>query len=277
MAKAFSVLSWNVEHFGAAKSGSRPKKDVAPIVELIADQDADVIAISEVVGKVAYQPMVDALPNHFFFITEGPQMQEILVGVRNTFPCFFTQQVEFKSKQTTLRPGALATIQVDGEPYPLLFLHLKSMPDPRGFGLRDDMGDKAISFRKHLDRAAGESGRANYIFLGDLNTMGLNLTYSDNDLTGPEEVKRLGKKVSRAQMTLLDKDEPATYWPGSRSSYPVGNLDHVVAANHLQFKDFGGSPIKVIGWPQEATPEAMDAWSKKYSDHAMLYFEVQKV
>lgn len=277
MAKAFSVLSWNVEHFGAASGSSKPKKDVEPIIDLIAAQNADVVAISEVVGKYVYSPMVKALPNHFFFITEGPQSQEILVGVRKTLPCFFTQQVEFKAKQSTLRPGALVTLQVDGEPYPLLFLHLKSMPDPMGFGLRDYMVDKAVGFRKFLDKAAGGVGKANYIFMGDLNTMGLNLTYSDQDLSGPEEVYRLGRKAGRAKMDIMAKNEPATYWPGSTSNYPVANLDHVVAAEHLQFKDFGGSPIKVIGWPQESTPAKKDAWAKKFSDHAMLYFEVQKV
>ena len=76
---------------------------------------------------------------------------------------------------------------------------------------------------------------------------------------------------------VLEKDEPATYWPGSTSKYPEGNLDHVVAAEHLQFKNFGGSPVKVIGWPQENTPDAKDDWTDTYSDHAMLYFEVQKV
>ena len=54
------------------------------------------------------------------------------------------------------------------------------------------------------------------------------------------------------------------------------DLDHVVAADHVQFKSFGGKPVDVRGWPEKTTDVQKDAWAKKYSDHAMLYFEVQK-
>ena len=36
MAKAFSVLSWNVEHFGASAPNKPPKKPVGPIIDLVA-------------------------------------------------------------------------------------------------------------------------------------------------------------------------------------------------------------------------------------------------
>jgi len=55
MAKAFSILSWNVEHFGKKKkSSAQPKKPVGPIIDLIAAQSADVLAIYEVVGQDVY-------------------------------------------------------------------------------------------------------------------------------------------------------------------------------------------------------------------------------
>ena len=53
MTKAFSVASWNVEHFGATnKNNDKPKKPVGPIIDFLAEQDADVVAVYEVVGKV---------------------------------------------------------------------------------------------------------------------------------------------------------------------------------------------------------------------------------
>jgi len=158
-------------------------------------------------------------------------------------------------------------------------LHLKSLRVPKGFGLRDDMTQRAIEFRKVLDRASGGSGTANYIFVGDLNTMGMNLTYSNKDVSGAEEIERLKKRaaISSISMKVLDKNYPDTFWPGSNASFGPGDLDHVVAAKHLQFKSFGGAPIDLRGWPQEPTDEKRDAWAKKYSDHALLYFEVQKV
>ena len=276
MAKAFSVASWNVEHFGAIdKAKRRPKKPVKPIIKFLAAQKADVVAVYEVVGSVVFETIVDEMPDYQFQITEGPQSQEILVGVKKTINSFFTQKLEFKSGQSTLRPGALLTVRVDGKNYPLLFLHLKSLRQPKGFGLRDDMLDRALRFRKKLDKAAG--GQANYIFLGDLNTMGMNLTFSNKDLTGLEEIQRLEKRTKSRDMTILEKTHPNTFWPGSKSSFDPSSLDHVVAADHLQFKPLSGKPVDVRGWPDEPTDAKKDKWTNEFSDHALLFFEVQKV
>jgi hypothetical protein len=283
MAKAFSVASWNVEHFGATNKGhDKPKKPVGPIIDFLAAQKANVVAVYEVVGKIVFDEVVKKMPAYQFHITEGPQTQEILIGVKKTLTSFFTQRTEFKSGEAMLRPGALLTLVVEGQNYPLLFLHLKSLSVPKGFGLRDDMTERTIKFRKVLneaDAAAGGTGRANFIFLGDLNTMGMNLTYSKKDITGREEIERLRKRLAHksVKMSILDKSEDATFWPGTNSKYKPSDLDHVVAADHLEFKKFGGVSVDVRGWVDEPTKAKKDAWTKKFSDHALLYFEVQKV
>jgi hypothetical protein len=276
MAKAFSVLSWNVEHFGAAAANMPPTKPVGPIIDLVVEQNADVVAIYEVEGATVFQEVTTKMPNYSFHITEGPQTQEILVGVRKTLTAFFTQRVEFNSGVTVLRPGALLTITIDQVSYPLLFMHLKSLTDPRGFGLRDDQTERALKFRNVLNNAAAD-GQANYIFLGDLNTMGMNLTFSPKDLSADEEIARLEARCPSRKLVVLEKNAPATYWPGSNSSLPPSNLDHVVAADHLTFRSFDGVPISVRGWPELLDDTDKDAWTAKYSDHAMLFFEVQKV
>ena len=276
MAKAFSVLSWNVEHFGAASADMPPQKPIGPIIDLIAEQDADVMGIYEVESAVVFQQVTTKMPDHSFFITEGPQSQEILVGVRKTLSAFVTQKVEFRSGVSILRPGALLTITIDEVNYCLLFLHLKSLTDPRGFGLRDDQTERALKFRNTLNNASAD-GQANYIFLGDLNTMGMNLTFSVKDLSADEEITRLKARCPSRRLAVLEKSELATFWPGSTSALEPGNLDHVVASDHLTFRDFGGVPVEVRGWPQEPTDAAKDAWAAKFSDHAMLFFEVQKI
>ena len=276
MSKAFSVAWWNVEHFGVRKKKKKKfAKDPRPIIELIANQNADVIAIGEVRSNDVFQLAVEEIPNHQFFITEGPQHQEIMVGIKGTFSAFLTQKTEFKSGQTTLRPGMLVTLVIDRAYYPLLFLHLKSMRDPKGFGLRDDMLTRAFDFRKKLKKAGvQQDGEPNYIFVGDFNTMGMDYRGSDKDITGKRETRELGQAANRRKMSLLGKSRPYTYWS---KKYGSSDLDHVVAANHLRFKDFDGSAVKVIGWPDEATSKEKKEWVKKYSDHALLYFEVQKI
>jgi hypothetical protein len=240
------------------------------------EQNADVVAIYEVEGATVFQEVTTKMPNYSFHITEGPQTQEILVGVRNTLTSFFTQRVEFNSGVTVLRPGALLTVTLDQVNYCLLFLHLKSLTDPRGFGLRDDQTERALKFGNVLNNAAAD-GQANYIFLGDLNTMGMNLTFSPKDLSADEEIARLKARCPSRKLTVLEKSEPATFWPGSSSSLPPSNLDHVVAADHLTFRDFDGMAVSVRGWPQQQTDADKDKWAAKFSDHAMLFFEVQKV
>lgn len=109
--------------------------------------------------------------------------------------------------------------------------------------------------------------------------MGMNLTYSGKDISGAEEIERLEKRLGHRSvaMRIATKNADSTYWPGTNSSYDPGNLDHVVAADHLEFRKFNGSQVDVRGWVCESTDEAKDRWTEQFSDHALLYFEVQKV
>ena len=62
MAKAFSVASWNVEHFGITDARSnKPKRPVKPIIDFLARQRADIVAIYEVRSPTVYGPL---LKNH---------------------------------------------------------------------------------------------------------------------------------------------------------------------------------------------------------------------
>lgn len=82
------------------------------------------------------------------------------------------------------------TLTVAGANYPVLFLHLSSGPDPRGWGLRDDMLERAIEFYRTLKKTAG-AAPANYLFLGDLNTMGLKYYFKINDIGPDIELKNV--------------------------------------------------------------------------------------
>ena len=271
MAKAFSVASWNVEHFKG-----KPER-VTRVVDFLKESDPDVFALYEVEGSEVFQALTTSMPGYNFHITEGLQVQEILVGVKTGITSFFTQKIEFRGGVAPLRPGSLVTIRVKDAYYPLLFLHTKSGSDPRGLGLRDDMLRRACKFRRPLDIASGGVGKANYIFMGDLNTMGMTYTHVRSEDIEPEnELKRLSRFARYRKMHLLDKDEPDTWWNGGKT-YPPANLDQVVAADHLRFTSFGAAPVTVKGWPKMAAEADKLAWINDYSDHAMLYFEVQQV
>ena len=270
MTKAFSVASWNVERFRGD-----PQR-VTRVVNFLNDQNPDVFAIYEVSGKTVFKDMVQLMQSYQFHITEGPQVQEILVGVKNGFTAFFTQRVGFRSGVSLLRPGALLTLHIDGADYSILFLHTKSGNDPRDFGLRDDMFSRSFKLKRVLDDAAGGEGQANFMFLGDLNSMGMYYPYNSS-IGYTTELRRIDGKASRNNMRRLSKDKPHTFWNGSASPTQPSDLDHVVASNQLQFKQWSGRDINIRGWPELSTTAEKDAWIGRYSDHALLFLEVQKV
>ncbi len=269
--KLFSVASWNVEHF---------KKDDARIdriINFLMQQTPDVFALYEVESSVVYDSLVSKIPDYNFHITEGAQTQEILVGARNNFTTFFTQKTEFKSGNTYLRPGALLTVRTDENDYPILFLHTKSSDTPIGLGIRDDMFSRAYSFKKYLDDISQNAGKgnSNFIFLGDLNIMGMDYPYNKT-ITFKQELKKLSDEAVKRKMRVLTKNSSFTWWNGPSSKMKPMSLDQVVASDQLQFTLFNKKEIDVRGWVNEKTDLAKSNWIKNYSDHSLLYFEIVK-
>ncbi|MBI4810621.1 MAG: endonuclease/exonuclease/phosphatase family protein [Ignavibacteriales bacterium] len=265
MAKAFSLASWNVEHFK-----DNPKR-VKKVVGFLNEQNADVFALYEVEGKTVINQLFDQMPGYDFHITEGEQVQEILVGVRSNLTAFFTQRTEFKTGNTYLRPGVLLTVRVDERNFTILFLHTKSSSKPIGLGIRDDMFERAIDFKKTLDKKS--PNKTSFMFLGDLNTMGMQYPFDKN--INPElELKKLDSQAQKASMHRLSKNNP-TWWNGPKSKIKPSDLDHVVASDSLRFKKFDGSEIDVRGWTKCNNDAEKANWIKSYSDHALLYLEVE--
>ena len=63
----------------------------------------------------------------------------------------------------------------------------------------------------------------------------------------------------------------------SVASWNVKYFAHVVAVEHLTFKQFGEKCIDVRRWPQEDTVAKRSAWINAHSDQALPYFEIQMV
>lgn len=274
MPKVFSVASWNVEHF------KDDRTRVGRVIDFLRAQKPDVFGLYEVEGATVFDTLVKTMPEYSFQITEGPETQEILVGVRRTLSAFITQKVEFRSGTTSMRPGQLVTVHKDGVNYALLFLHLASGNDPRGMGLRDDMLLRAFEFRRTLDKASGGRGQARYLFLGDLNTMGMDYPF-DRSIDPAVELRKWDRVAARSTIAMrrLVKTHDASWSNGSASSLPPSNLDHVFASSNLAFRSFrraDGTEAQVAlrGWVDAATAAERDAWIANYSDHSLMYLEL---
>ncbi len=275
---AFTVASWNVEHFGEQRH-DETQQEVSNRIDRVftylrSEIDADVYAIYEVNGASVYEKVKSEFPGYSWDITEGSGSQSILVGYR--VPVFITHRAEFSRGFTgPLRPGVLATVRDGSADFPILFLHLKAAGLPVDFGVRVYQHDKARRLHEALDAAA--AGHANYIIAGDLNSVGLELSYSTADITEAEEVARLTAMYGSRpdNMSLRPKSHPVTFWNGPGSSDPPADLDHVIAARHVEFAaDATGAQVQVLGWPEEITDNDKASWIADFSDHALLKFTV---
>lgn len=268
MAKLLSFLSWNVENF------SNKSARVDRVADAIAAKSPDVFGLFEVKGAAVFDAFTAKMPGYAFTITESESVPEILVGVRNGLSAFVTQKNELQSKTPSLRPGALATITLPGGAYSFLFLHLKSFADPRDWGLRDDMFRHVAKLKRAVDKKVG--GNANFIALGDINTMGMNAPYNDeSDMDGAKELSFVDNRMAAAHTKLrrLSKTHDASWWNGSDNWDPSA-LDHVYASEHLSFTDQNGAEVLVDGWVNETTKANRRRWIEDYSDHCMLYGEI---
>lgn len=281
MPRLFSFASWNVEHFFGKETRF---ENVVTFLNSVGPQDAtnangdsppDIFSVQEVRSSATvFNEFVTRMPSHQFFITVTPKSPlDILVGVSRNFTAFYEQRTELQSGLPSLRPGALVTLPINGENYSLLFLHLKAFDKPVGWGLRDDMIHHIRNLKRSLDGVAGRD--ANLIALGDINNVGLNVTFAENDMTEEEELARYDRVFSARNMSLLPKDRNETLWNGPGSSDPPADADHAFASDHLDIRPGAiGSGLSVRGWPELATDDEKRDWIRDFSDHALIYGEV---
>ena len=276
-----SVLFWNVEHFngkGGMDSNNQEgrKNRVTDVIKLIKKAEVDIFGLSEVESGDVYDRITAEFPNYTFHVTEGRQSQEILIGVRSEFTAFFTQRTEFKRSNPYLRPGALLTLRKGDIHIPILFIHLKSTSSPEGFGLRDAMFDKVMELKRALDKKAemaNAGSSANLIVVGDMNTMGMDYAGQEHDISESEEIKQMTSSFGKLKLKARSKSHRYTFNNGSKSKFKPAELDHVFAAEHLEFvRDSNDAEVEVLGWAKKGSKSEQDEWIERYSDHAPLLF-----
>lgn len=142
MTKAFSVASWNIEHFQDGDPDN-PER-----IGFLAEQRPDVLAVYEAEGKEVWrESSTGCLATRLHH--RGPERTGDPPRVSPDITAFVTQKVEFQSRDHFMRPGALLTVRTESDDYTLLFLQWRAC-DPRGFGLRADMIDRALASNPSL-------------------------------------------------------------------------------------------------------------------------------
>lgn len=277
----FSFLSWNVRHFNGGKSR------LNDVDAFITDLGPDVFGLIEYQGKSSIRElMVDRFPEYDFAVTDSTGNLEAVVGYRRGKfdQVVWTQKRQFNDVKRHLRPGALISLRLDSEFYNLLFLHTDSGTKVTDYKNRQKVFAKVWRLKKALAKRAA-SGNSNLIVLGDLNTMGKGRT-----ITGASEIRKLEKVAKKNGLRMLSKDWEATWsqWGkgprGNRRKLKVSeldgldtsNLDHVIAADEVQFEPSGdsGEDVHVKGWRQLTGANKSDfLWH--LSDHCGLFGKVK--
>lgn len=272
---SFTFLSWNVEHFARDPARTQTVADTIKAAHP-GGKPIDVMGILEIKDVAVVDLMLNHFPNYDFYLTDGPQVQEILIGVRRGVfqQKIFTQKREFKAGNDSLRPGALmAVLENSGQWTQLLYLHTDSGTGAGDFGNRFEMFERVAKMRAALAKQANQADRL--IALGDLNTMGLNYPKrSKVRITGAEEIAEL---ATFTRMTLATKDITAT-WRDANGRIKDSDLDHVLHSPALTLKSLGTDPggastaISSAGWPKLAGQPQSD-FVLTISDHAVLVGE----
>lgn len=155
-----------------------------------------------------------------------------------------------------------------------------------GWGCGTIWVDRAFKFRKALaaqDKASGGNGQISCMFIGDLNSMGLDYPF-DRKITSELELMKWDQTASRSRgnpMRRLPKIHELSWSNGTGSTIPDSNLDHVFATRNLTFKSFArpdgaDAEVKVTGWVDfEDDPPKKDEWISEFSDHSLLYLELE--
>jgi hypothetical protein len=129
-----------------------------------------------------------------------------------------------------------------------------------------------FNLKNAMVKVPESNGNAKFLFMGDLNTMGMNLTYL-NDVKESEEISRLMEQADARDMKLLQKDHPTT-WTNGKGWY--SDLDHVVASTSINFKTWNGKQVKVLSWNQytQGSPK-FNEFVNRISDHCSIYCEIE--
>ena len=276
--KKFSFMFWNVENFyGKAKRTDKVYKHIDCL-------NPDLFCLCEIKDKAALRSLLmERLTDYDFAVTDGAEGIELLTGWRRGFfnQVLFTQRREFKGDSAWLRPGSLATVNYKGNYFNFLFLHTHSGTDSRAYNNRRDMYRKIWKLKKKLDEITN-GGNANFITLGDLNTMGRRADGRSRAISAEEEIKDLQDAAAKVDMRMLSKTHNLTLaWKRRKDEdkYRFSNVDHVLATKSLRFNKVSSNTeqkaeVRVDGWNRLEDPERTK-FIKCISDHCSLYAELK--
>ncbi len=280
----FRVATWNIRFF------PEPSTDVERTGEVLADLDADLIAVQEIADSSALASMLGKVnarldrqagesggrpPRHYRYVLaeSGGHGGQFVGYVYDDNAVLLSDVETLTSLQMTadLRPGLFArvTSKRGGLDFQVIVMHTDS-------GTRDRDYQNRLRFLDSLDveLVGRRAADADVIVLGDLNTMGRLAEDGLGRIGWDEEVANLDRRAGEMGLNRLPNSPSCTEYYRGRGSF----LDHILVSTDMAEAP-SGSVARVFGYCAEADCQSLDQQNMPYdyvhvSDHCPVVIDL---
>ncbi len=283
----FRVASWNIRFF------PEPSTDVDRTAEILADLDADLIAVQEITDADALAALLNQVNAHLteralasdltppryygFVLAESGGHGGLFVGYvydQNAVRLSGVETLTSLQMTPDLRPALLARVTSlrGGLDFQVIVTHTDSGTKIRDYTHRMEFLD---SLAVELERRWEDE--ADFIVLGDLNTMGHAEEEHDRRVSGEEEIAILDRKAWTMGLRRLPSSPSCTEYYLGRGSL----LDHIMVT--LAMREVLPNPVaRVFGYCAAVGCQPVDTDNMPYdyahvSDHCPVVIDLADV
>lgn len=280
----FRVATWNIRFFPDSTT------DVGRTGQVLADLDADLIAVQEIANPIVLRQMLEqvnadlALQAH----ESGRRSPRRYAHVLANSGGHGGQFVGYIYDENAVRlsdPETLTTLQMTSDLRPGLFARVTSKRGGLDFQvivMHTDSGTKDRDYQnrlRFLDALEDELGRryradADVIVLGDLNTMGRAPGDGLPRVRWQEEIEHLDERAREMGLRRLANSPACTEYYKGRGSF----LDHILVSEEMTEAP-SGAVARVVGYCAEADCRPLDRDRMPYdyafvSDHCPVVIDL---
>jgi len=283
----FRIATWNIRFF------PQPTTDMDRTAEILAGLDADVIAVQEIADADALTVLLDRVnasladravaagrvrPRHYdFVLAESGGHGGISVGYvydENTVRLSGVETLTSLQMTPDLRPALLAHVTAlrGGLDFQVIVTHTDSGTKIRDYTHRMEFLD---SLAVELDRRWKDE--ADFVVLGDLNTMGHLEEGESRRVPGEQELAILDRKAWRMGLRRLPATPSCTEYYRGNGSF----LDHILVS--VSMREVPPNAVaRVAGYCAEARCRPVDPDNMPYdyahvSDHCPVVIDLTDV
>jgi endonuclease/exonuclease/phosphatase family metal-dependent hydrolase len=254
--ESLKIATWNIEHLRDSNNegpNSRKQVDYDRLAEYVAQLDADIVALQEVEGVEAAKRVFDPIIYNFFFSSRNDVQ---LTGFAVKKNLNIIQNPDYSDLNVTggLRHGTDITVNLNGESFRLLSVHLKSgcwgdsITSNKSACIK--LSKQLIELEEWIDARAAE--QIPFIVLGDFNRR----MDIPNDAFWPEIDDG---NPANADLSRVTEGKSSNCWDGEFPLY----IDHI-ALDRIATKWVVDGSYKQLVYTED------EDLKKKLSDHCPI-------